>query len=125
MILAVYLFAWINIDILRFVHHWTGVSWDLGRLLQADLTQTLMSLVWSVLGLAGTYLAARRQRRELWIAAAGLLAVVVLKLFAIDLSAQDTIERIVSFTGVGLLLLFVGYFSPIPPKHDAAAEASQ
>ena len=124
-ILAVYLFAWINIDILRFVHHWTGVSWDLGRLLQADLTQTLMSLVWSVLGLAGTYLAARRQRRELWIAAAGLLAVVVLKLFAIDLSAQDTIERIVSFTGVGLLLLFVGYFSPIPPKHDAAAEASQ
>jgi len=39
-----------------------------------------------------------------------------LKLFLIDLSARETIERIISFTGVGLLLMLVGYFSPLPPR---------
>jgi uncharacterized membrane protein len=91
--------------------------------MQADLTQTLMSLVWSVLGLVGTFYAARIKHRQLWLVSAILLAVVVLKLFVIDLSAQDTIERIVSFTGVGLLLTFVGYFSPIPPKPKSDTEA--
>ncbi len=124
-ILAGFLFLWVNVEIFRFVHHWTGVSWDLGRLIQADLTQTLMSLVWALLGLAGTFLAARRKHRQIWIISAVLLAVVVLKLFVIDLSAQDTIERIVSFTGVGLLLTFVGYFSPIPPKSDTADAESE
>ena len=114
--LAAYVFLWINVDILRFVHHWGGIGWDFGRLIQADLTQTLMSLVWSLLGLAGTFYAARIGQRQMWIVSAMLLAVVVLKLFVIDLSAQDTIERIVSFTGVGILLTFVGYFSPIPPR---------
>ncbi|MCP4767891.1 MAG: DUF2339 domain-containing protein [Gammaproteobacteria bacterium] len=125
-ILAGFAFLWINVEIFRFVHHWAGVSWDFSRLIQADLTQTLMSLVWALLGLAGTFLAAGKKHRQVWIISAVLLAVVVLKLFVIDLSAQDTIERIVSFTGVGLLLTFVGYFSPIPPKSnptDAESEA--
>ena len=124
-ILAGFVFLWINVDILRFVHHWTGISWDYGRLIQADLTQTLMSLVWSIMGLIGTFLATRKERRQLWIVSALLLAVVVLKLFVVDLSAQDTIERIVSFTGVGLLLTFVGYFSPIPPKQKLQAGTEQ
>jgi len=122
--LAGFVFLWINVDILRFVHHWAGVSWDFSRLIQADLTQTLMSLVWSVMGLAGTFFAARSARREVWIVSAALLAVVVLKLFVIDLAAQDTVERIVSFTGVGLLLTFVGYFSPIPPRPDPVKQTS-
>ena len=122
-ILAGFVFLWINVDILRFVHNWAGVAWDFSRLIQADLTQTLMSLVWALLGLAGTFVAARKKHRQIWIIAAALLAVVVLKLFVIDLSAQDTIERIVSFTGVGLLLTFVGYFSPIPPRQQTETES--
>jgi uncharacterized membrane protein len=123
--LAGFVFLWINVDILRFVHHWAGVSWDFSRLIQADLTQTLMSLVWSVIGLAGTFFAARLGQRQIWIFAAALLAVVVLKLFVIDLSAQDTIERIVSFTGVGVLLTFVGYFSPIPPRQGPVKQTPE
>jgi uncharacterized membrane protein len=123
--LAGFVFLWINVDILRFVHHWAGVSWDFSRLIQADLTQTLMSLVWSVMGLAGTFFAARSGQRQVWIVSAALLAVVVLKLFVIDLAAQDTIERIVSFTGVGLLLTFVGYFSPIPPRSGPVKQAAE
>ena len=49
------------------------------------------------------------------IVGAVLLAVVVVKLFIIDLSRISGIERIVSFLGVGVLLLVIGYFAPVPP----------
>jgi uncharacterized membrane protein len=54
--------------------------------------------------------------RQSWLAGAGLLAVVVGKLFLIDLDGRGTVARIVSFLGVGLLMLVVGYFCPLPPK---------
>ena len=38
------------------------------------------------------------------------------KLFLVDLSTVGSIERIVSFIGVGLLMLVVGYYSPLPPR---------
>jgi uncharacterized membrane protein len=40
------------------------------------------------------------------------------KLFLVDLSRIGSIERIVSFVGVGLLMLIVGYLSPIPPPAE-------
>jgi uncharacterized membrane protein len=46
---------------------------------------------------------------------AGLLGVVIAKLFLVDLSHVGTVERIISFVGVGLLMLIIGYFSPLPP----------
>jgi uncharacterized membrane protein len=64
--------------------------------------------------------AARRRRRAPWLAGASLLGVVVVKLFAIDLSRIGSIERIVSFVVVGVLMLVVGYFSPMPPAAKAA-----
>ena len=51
----------------------------------------------------------------MWLTGAALLVVVVLKLFLVDLSSIGTVERIVSFVGVGLLMLVLGYFSPLPP----------
>jgi RarD protein len=44
-----------------------------------------------------------------------LLGVVVLKLFFIELADHGGLYRIVSFIVVGLLLLVVGYFAPVPP----------
>jgi len=38
------------------------------------------------------------------------------KLFLIDLSHIAGIERIISFIGVGVLMLVIGYFSPVPPR---------
>jgi uncharacterized membrane protein len=49
------------------------------------------------------------------------MGLVVLKLLLVDLGNSDTIERIVSFVGVGVLLLVVGYFAPAPPKHAEQA----
>ena len=47
-----------------------------------------------------------------------MLAVAIVKLFVIDLSRVGTVERIVSFVGVGLLTLVIGYFSPLPPAAE-------
>jgi len=44
-----------------------------------------------------------------------LLGIVVLKLFFVELADRDGLFRIVSFIGVGALLLLVGYFAPVPP----------
>ena len=63
--------------------------------------------------------ATRRALRPVWLAGAALMGVVVVKLFLIDLSGIGTVERIVSFIGVGLLMLVVGYFSPVPPRQEA------
>jgi uncharacterized membrane protein len=46
------------------------------------------------------------------------MAVVVGKLFIVDLSQVGTVERIVSFIVVGLLMLVIGYFSPVPPRQE-------
>jgi uncharacterized membrane protein len=46
--------------------------------------------------------------------------VVVVKLFVIDLSHVGGLERIVSFIGVGLLMLVVGWFAPVPPRRTEA-----
>jgi uncharacterized membrane protein len=51
----------------------------------------------------------------LWIGCAVLLAVVVVKLFTVDLSQLSTVARIGTFLAVGALLLVVGYVSPVPP----------
>ena len=52
----------------------------------------------------------------LWLAGAGLLGVVVVKLFVFDLATLRGLQRIVAFLVVGLLLLAIGYFSPVPPR---------
>jgi uncharacterized membrane protein len=40
----------------------------------------------------------------------------VLKLFVIDLSNSGGSQRIVVFIAVGLLMLVVGWFAPLPPS---------
>jgi uncharacterized membrane protein len=64
--------------------------------------------------------ATRTRQRASWLAGAALLGLTVAKLFVLDLSSIGSIERIVSFLGVGMLMLIVGYFSPIPPAARAA-----
>ncbi len=54
--------------------------------------------------------------RPVWIVGASLLGLVILKLFALDLANLETVARIVSFITVGVLMLIIGYFAPIPPS---------
>ena len=100
----------------RTVHHWAGVPFTLVDLTASTVFQTSLSIVWGAAAFAAMLSGARGERRTAWLAGATLMGVVVGKLFLVDLGNSGTLERIVSFLGVGLLLLIVGYFAPVPPR---------
>jgi uncharacterized membrane protein len=110
------LFFWLNAVIVRTVHHWGGVAFSLEAMFASFLFQSVISLVWCITAFCSMTLAARKRMRTVWIVGAVILGAVVLKLFLIDLSGKGTIERIVSFVGVGALILVIGWFSPVPPR---------
>jgi uncharacterized membrane protein len=90
-------------------------------MIDSTLVQTCLSIFWALIALTAMLIATRSARRWLWLAGGALLAVVVVKLFLIDLSRIGSVERIVSFLGVGLLMLVLGYFSPLPPAAPDSA----
>jgi uncharacterized membrane protein len=111
-------FVLLNEVVAHTVHHWGGVAYHSHSLFASMLFQSAISVVWTLAAMTVTVLATRRGLRVLWFSGAGLLAATVVKLFLIDLSRSDTMERIVSFIVVGLLMLMIGYFSPLPPKQQ-------
>ena len=84
-------------------------------MLRSTLVETSISIFWTVIALTTMLVATRTHARIVWLTGAGLLGVVIAKLFLVDLSHVGTVERIISFVGVGLLMLIIGYFSPLPP----------
>jgi len=114
-------FFWLNGMMLRTIHHWAGVPFNMDSMMRSMLVQASLSIFWSVLALCSMVTATRLKLRPLWLTGAGLLAAVVVKLFFFDLSNVGGVERIVSFIGVGLLMLVVGYFSPVPPTQSGEA----
>ena len=66
-----------------------------------------------------------RVRRELWLVGAALIALVVAKLLFVELGNRGGLERIVSFIGVGVLLLVVGYFAPLPPRKTEPSTSNE
>ncbi|MFM0300081.1 DUF2339 domain-containing protein [Paraburkholderia sediminicola] len=109
-------FFWLNAMLLRTLHHWIGVPYQLDEMSRSMLVQASVSVFWTVCALAMMIWATRRANRIFWFIGGGLLAATVVKLFLFDLSHVTGIERIVSFIGIGLMLLLIGYFSPLPPK---------
>jgi len=117
--LAALTFIWLNALLLRTLHQWFGVAFNFDALMASTLVQTCLSLFWTVLALTAMLIAARKRERIVWLVGASLLVVVIAKLFLIDLSRIGSVERIISFVGVGLLMLIVGYFSPLPPARES------
>ena len=112
-------FVALNAAALRAVHAYAGVAWTISALGSSLIVQAVLSLLWTATAMALMVLAHRRALRPLWLAGAGLLGAVVLKLFFVDLAGKGTIEQIVSFVGVGLLILLIGYLAPVPPAASA------
>ncbi|GAB3347825.1 DUF2339 domain-containing protein [Lysobacter tyrosinilyticus] len=114
-LIAAAAFALITTITLRTTHHWGGVAWD-DSMFSTSLVQTTLTIVWSVLGVAGWILGSRRGQRGLWLAGAVLMAVVLAKLVLVDRSHLGNLLGIASFMAYGLLCTAVGYFAPAPPR---------
>ncbi|WP_416136129.1 DUF2339 domain-containing protein [Aquabacterium sp. A7-Y] len=110
--------------VLRTCHHWAGVDWRLVALFDSTLTQAALSVAWSIVGVALMLAGHRRVVRSVWMVGAALLGVVVVKLFLVELADRGSLYRIVSFIVVGVLLLLVGYFAPVPPRQRDTGETA-
>lgn len=115
---GVMVFLWLNTILARTLHHWGGVAFSARGFMESMLFQAGLSILWSVTALCIMVCATNRRMRALWMVGAGLLGVTVVKLFLMDLARSGTLGRVVSFITVGVLILVVGYFSPVPPRRN-------
>lgn len=116
-------FLFLNAILLRTLHRFWDIPFTADDLFGSDRVQTSLSIFWTLLGIGLMLRATRALSRAVWSVGVALLAVVVLKLFVVDLANTGTVARIVSFMGVGVLLLAVGYFAPLPSQADEGAES--
>ncbi len=118
------LFVFVNGIVFRTMHHWADVPWRWSALVASKPLQAALTLTWTATALPLMVIARRRSIRPLWMAGAALLAVVVGKLFLVDLAALSGLPGVIAFMGVGALLLLIGYLAPIPPATSADRESS-
>ncbi|HEY9104087.1 DUF2339 domain-containing protein [Chitinimonas sp.] len=121
-LLALIVFGWLNALLAHGFHHWAGLPYVADQLWREQSFQAALSLLWTTVALLTMLLAHRGGWRRPWLAGAALIALTVLKLFLIDLDGAGGLARIVSFLGVGLLLVAVGWFAPAPPDGKAPSE---
>lgn len=128
-VLAFAAFIVVNTVWLRFAHHFRDIPWNSSALADSFFVQAGYSMLWTLLGVGAMVTAHRKAQRAVWQAGAALLALTVVKLFVVDLENSGGGERIVAFIGVGILMVVVGYFAPMPPaapktEKTASAEAA-
>ncbi|MDH1008720.1 DUF2339 domain-containing protein [Pseudomonas nicosulfuronedens] len=124
-VLGASLFALLTMAVCRTAHHWGGVPFEFDSLSQSMLVQAGLSIVWALIALGLMIAGHLRGRRDFWLVGAVLLVVVVIKLFLVDRASGGSLERIISFIGVGVLMLIVGYFAPLPPRRPQPDEQPQ
>ena len=120
LVLGICAFALANAMLLRLIYLQQDIPYDAAALFRNDAVQTTFSVFWSLVGVTAVMWSSRHQHSTLWHIGMGLLAVVVAKLFLVDLAQSGTVERIVSFMVVGLLLMTVGWKSPRPQRGQVA-----
>ncbi|RJP93837.1 MAG: DUF2339 domain-containing protein [Desulfobacteraceae bacterium] len=108
-------FLLLNAMVARTIHFWADVPYTIPGLYGSVLFQAAISILWGMTALITTLGATRKGSRVVWIIGALILSLVVIKLFIVDLAGTGTVARIISFLGVGSLMLLIGYFSPLPP----------
>ncbi len=117
-------FTLINGILLRTLHHWAATPFRWTAIFDTPLVQMSFTFLWGISAFALMLLAHHRAQRKLWVIGAGLMGIVVAKIFLLDMAQTGSVERIISFIGAGLMLLVMGYFAPLPPlkMHDTALE---
>lgn len=109
-------FWWLNGALIRALAWYGDVAWNMASLWDSRLIQTTFALFWMLIALVVMVHATRRASRQEWLCGAALLGVVMVKLMLVDSAGGGGLSRAVAFIGVAILVLIVGYFSPLPPK---------
>ncbi len=116
LLITALVFIWLSALAARIAHHWGGVPFESGRLMDSLLFQALLTLFWTITAIGTMIHASRRGHRERWYGGIGLLGVVGAKLLLFDAAGRGTLEWTATLIGVALLVLAASYFAPLPPK---------
>ena len=81
-------FVWLTTLAARVAHHWGGVPFEIGHLIDSRLCQALVTLLWTGLAIVAMMVATRRASRHIWYGGFGLLAVVGVKLLLVDAAGR-------------------------------------
>jgi uncharacterized membrane protein len=114
--IAGFAFVIVNTIWLRVAHHLLGVGWHPDALMGNSVVQGGLAILWTLLALGLMVVAHRRAARIPWLVGAALLGITVAKLLLVDMNNAGGGARIVTFMGVGVLMLVVGYLAPLPPR---------
>lgn len=117
-------FAFSTVVLARSMHFYIDVNYEVYALSHSIVFQMALSVMWGVMAMAVMLTSKYMKNRTVWIAGASLMGIVVLKLFLVELSRSGTIERIISFIVVGILLLLIGYFAPLPSLKKIKADSN-
>ena len=99
-------FAWITLQVRLAFHHDTTMSVIFGSTSDAELWA--WSGAWLAYGIGLMVLGIRTEQRLLRLAALGVVALVCLKVFLVDMSDLTGLWRVLSFLGLGLALIGLG-----------------
>ena len=112
-------FVWISAEAARLTHHWGGIPFTWHSLFASPMLQASLSMLWTAIAMGPMVYSSYSRQRTLWFNGFALLALVGLKLLAVDLSNKGTIVWTLSLIGMALLIIAASYFSPAPPKAEA------
>jgi uncharacterized membrane protein len=115
-ILGGLLFFWLNMMLVRSLHYFAHIPFAWNAIFASRIAQTAFSIFWTIIAVGLTFSSSRLKLRTLWFIGLGLIGLVTLKLFFIDLLITSMFLRTLSFCAVGFLLLLIGYFAPLPPS---------
>ncbi|MFT0213539.1 DUF2339 domain-containing protein [Pseudomonas sp. F1_0610] len=109
----------VTVSVMRSVAYYQDLAWQFHTLWASVVIQTALSIIWASIAFILVIYAQRRKQRFVWKVGAGILAVVTLKLLLKDAWAIDNgLYRAVSFIGVALIFIVLGYFAPLPPVRE-------
>ncbi|WP_246201514.1 DUF2339 domain-containing protein [Budvicia diplopodorum] len=114
---------WFNGSLMRTLAYYADLPWWFDMLWASRLIQTTFAIVWALVALICMIYSARTGRRNVWFAGAAVLGAVIIKLFLVDSAHGGGLARAIAFLGVAVLLLIVGYFSPLPPREPIDKES--
>lgn len=118
-IIPAMIFWWANGILLRGLVFATDIDWSSYAIINSKVIQTVLAIIWAITALVTMVMATRKKSRSQWFIGGVLLAVVIAKLFLIDTSLSSGLLRALAFIGVAILILLIGYFSPLPPKRQS------
>ena len=101
------------------MHFIGAVPWT-DALARSPLAQAALSIVWTLAGIAAMLLGKQRNSRAVWFGGAALMGVVLVKLLLVDRQFMHDLPAIIGVLVVGVLLVAVGYFAPVPPRSGPA-----